>query len=358
MIRPERLVALMLPSLLACGPGGSLSVFFDTSSRPQEVAFQDGDGPWRVVPLVDGAAVLSVSDPSGRYGIATSNESGFSKVTKSTLWVQSRFEVRSSAKGYSVSPTPVPRHVMLTGLKVGTAYSAWLGFNGSNDFVATAETFDLSLPMSDWGRGPLVVVERSVAQPRVFTITNSTASEVALEGGVDLEGYALPISALAASDRVNVSTDCVMPTPSGITTFELESDGRAQKGRALGYRLPPPFDCKYFVVVQRNEGVTWFRSLAAEEQAALPGLTVHLDRLAGSVSWTPNVLDEDSQLAFRIGALNAEVHPSWRRGASSVSVGDVSATPLLAASARRGPEASVQLRVGPWSFDWQHGVTQ
>lgn len=357
MIRPERLVALMLPSLLACGPGGSLSVFFDTSSQPQEVAFQDGDGPWRVVPLVDGAAVLPVSDPSGRYGIATSNVSGFSKVTKSTLWVQSRFEVRSSAKGYSVSPTPVLRRVMLTGLKMGTAYSAWLGFNGPSDFVATAETFDLSLPQSDWESGPLVVLERFDAQPRVFTMTDTSGPEVALEGGVDLEVHALPLTGLAASDRVVVFTDCVMPTPSGVTRLELESDGRKGSG-ARGYRLPPPFDCEYFVVVQRDEGVTWFRSVGADEQAALPGLTVHLDRLAGSVSWTPKVLDDDSQLTFRIGALNAEVHPSWRRGASSVSVGDFSAAPLLGASARRGPEASVQLRVGPWSFDWQHVVTQ
>ena len=355
MFRFERLFALVLPSLLACGPGGNLTVSFDTNSIPQEVAFQDGDGPWRVVQLVEGTAVLPVTDPAGRYGVATANESGFSRVTKATLWEQSRFTVRSAATRSSSFAAQVPHVVALTGVKVGAVYSAWLGFSGPYEFVATAPTLDLAFSTTDSDQGPLVVVERATAQPRVFVLADFKAPEVALEGGVDVEAYAVPVTGLAARDSVVVSTQCSVATPSGVTRLQLEE--RTERGRAVGGRLPRAFGaCEYSVVVTKEAGVTWSRAVSADEAAELPHLSVHLDRLAGSLNWTPKGLDDDSQLSLRIGALNAEVHPGWRRGASSVSLGDMSATPLLSASARRGPAASVSVFVRDWFFSWQHAI--
>lgn len=354
----SRLVALVLPLLLACGPGGNLTVSFDTNSIPQEVAFQDGDGPWRVVQLVDGAAELPVTDPAGRYGVATANESGFSRVTKATLWEQSRFTVRSASTDSSSVAAQVPHVVALTGVKVGAAYSAWLGFSGPHEFVATAPKVDLSFSTTDSDQGPLVVIQRATAQPRVFAVADFEAPEVALEGGVEVEAYALPVTGLAARDSVVVSTQCSVATASGVTRLQLESEGRLERGKAVGGRLPPAFGaCEYDVVVKKEAGVTWSRSLSADEPSELPHLSVHLDRLAGSLSWTPKGLDDDSHLSFRIGALNAEVHPGWRHGASSVSLGDMSATPLLSASARRGPAASVSVFVRDWFFSWHHAIT-
>lgn len=357
MPRLERFAALLLPTLLACDPAvGSLTVRIDTDVLPEEVAFQDGDGPWRVVQLVNGTAELPVTDPSGRYGIAMSNRYGPNYARRSTIWQQSSHIVRSTESPDSDWPAPVEvqRHLSLSGLKPGASYSVRFGGTEPYAFVAPAPAQQLTMSSTADFEGPLVVIERDNQQARAFVFPGFHEGDpVTLEGGVDFMTVSLFVKGLEASDRAVVHTSCSFASPSGLTWVFFDDDFRAESGKATGAWLPSaPGTCERQLEVTKTN-VTWTHTLAAGDSRELSDLTIHVDRPSGSASWTPGTIDDDSRVFLGLGSLFFTVEPGWRRGASSVHLGDTSAAPLLAASTRKGHGASLFASAREWSLSWR-----
>jgi hypothetical protein len=278
-----------------------------------EVAYRDGDGPWRQLALTEGHGTIEVNDPFGRFAYAVSQHYTFpalvgpetTQVVYTTVAESPHLPLTGNAEVFPAPPAPKP-NVSFEGVEFND--SVFVGFGAASDLAFGREDgiAEMHLPS---GQADMLVVHSSWTEsPRVL-----------LSRGQRLPSGTAPFDLSEALDTVEVPVQVLGAAPGSTleTWSTVATSGAGGTNAGLGRWIGAPDEARLRTLPpsvsaegDTHTGFFWARDRVSNSQGVV-------------LTWRHSTRDLEARLppALPIGAgWDAASQPTWRwTGAGAVS---------------------------------------